>query len=135
VRRLLTVAPPLPGQSASEAPPSSSGVPTGPVQGAPTVAIGQAWNVDAGYRLDPQVALRAEPFGALAYHYGTRRLTFLRSPLLVEVVRSLEHHGSAAAAVDAAVPPAKRTAYLKALADLAQSGFIRPLGGKDQDAH
>ena len=30
-------------------------------------------------QLDPEVALRHEPFGALAYHYGTRRLTFLRS--------------------------------------------------------
>ena len=29
--------------------------------------------------LDPEVSLRTEPFGALAYHYGTRRLTFLRS--------------------------------------------------------
>jgi mycofactocin biosynthesis protein MftB len=131
----LTVAPPLPRQSTSEAPPPSSGQSAAPVQAAPTAATGQAWNVDAGYSLDPQVALRAEPFGALAYHYGTRRLTFLRSPLLVEVVRSLEHHGSAAAAVDAAVPPAKRTAFLKALADLAQSGFIRPLGGNDHDAH
>ena len=27
--------------------------------------------------LDPQVALRPEPFGALAYHYGNRRLVFL----------------------------------------------------------
>ncbi|MGZ4705982.1 MAG: mycofactocin biosynthesis chaperone MftB, partial [Acidimicrobiales bacterium] len=27
------------------------------------------------YRLDPRVALRPEPFGALAYHYGNRRLT------------------------------------------------------------
>ncbi|MCY7299756.1 MAG: mycofactocin biosynthesis chaperone MftB, partial [Ilumatobacteraceae bacterium] len=27
--------------------------------------------------LHPQVALRPEPFGALAYHYGNRRLVFL----------------------------------------------------------
>ena len=46
------------------------------------------------WELDPQVALRPEPFGALAYHYGNRRLTFLRSSDLVELVRSLGDHGS-----------------------------------------
>ncbi|MFZ9016648.1 MAG: mycofactocin biosynthesis chaperone MftB [Ilumatobacteraceae bacterium] len=40
-------------------------------------------------RLDPQVALRPEPFGALAYHYGNRRLVFLKHPDLVRVVRAL----------------------------------------------
>ena len=39
--------------------------------------------------LDPQVALRPEPFGALAYHYGTRRLIFLKHPDVVRVVRAL----------------------------------------------
>ena len=43
-------------------------------------------------RLDPQVALRDEPFGALAYHYGNRKLVFLRHPDVVEVVRSLDEH-------------------------------------------
>jgi mycofactocin biosynthesis protein MftB len=28
--------------------------------------------------LHPQVALRPEPFGALAYHYGNRKLVFLK---------------------------------------------------------
>jgi putative mycofactocin binding protein MftB len=80
----------------------------------------------ARYRLDPDVALRPEPFGALAYHYGSRRLTFLRSPLLVEVVRSLPDHASVTAAVDAAVPPARRGSYLRALASLADSRFLVP---------
>ena len=39
--------------------------------------------------LHPRVALRPEPFGALAYHYGTRRLVFLKHPDIVRVVRSL----------------------------------------------
>ena len=33
--------------------------------------------------LHPQVALRPEPFGALAYHYGNRRLVFLKHPDVV----------------------------------------------------
>ena len=32
------------------------------------------------WRLHPQVALRPEPFGALLYHFGTRRLSFLQRP-------------------------------------------------------
>ena len=36
-----------------------------------------------------QVALRPEPFGALAYHYGNRRLNFLRAKELVTLVESL----------------------------------------------
>ena len=34
-------------------------------------------------RCDAQVALRPEPFGALAYHFGTRRLSFLKSRKLL----------------------------------------------------
>jgi putative mycofactocin binding protein MftB len=78
----------------------------------------------ARYELDPQVALRPEPFGALAYHYGSRRLTFLRSPLLVEVVRALPDHASVAAALDAMVPASRRPAFLRAIASLADSRFI-----------
>ena len=40
--------------------------------------------------LSPSVALRPEPFGALAYHFGNRRLTFLKRPELVSVVRGLD---------------------------------------------
>jgi mycofactocin biosynthesis protein MftB len=78
----------------------------------------------ASYRLDPAVALRPEPFGALAYHYGSRRLTFLRSPLLAALVRDLDQHDSVEAALEASVPESQRPAYRKALADLAASRFI-----------
>lgn len=84
---------------------------------------------DAGqpYRCSPQVALRPEPFGALAYHFGTRRLSFLKSPLLVRVVQALEVHVDVNAAVDAAdVPERQRAAYLRALADLSEAGTIEP---------
>ena len=51
------------------------------------------------YRLSPEVALRPEPFGALAYHFGNRRLCFLKVPELVDVVRGLGAHSSARDAV------------------------------------
>lgn len=79
----------------------------------------------AGWRLHPQVALRPEPFGALAYHYGSRRLTFLRSPLLAELVRSLADYPSADDALAERVPPSSHPAYRRALAELASGEFIR----------
>ena len=77
------------------------------------------------YRLDPDVALREEPFGALAYHYGSRRLTFLRSTLLADLVRDLGTHPSVDAALAARVPAPKQDTYRRALANLAGSGFLR----------
>ena len=79
------------------------------------------------WELDPQVALRPEPFGALAYHYGNRRLTFLRSADLVELVRSLGDHGSVDDAL-AASPIATDNwpSYQQALESLAASEVIRP---------
>ncbi|HEX4863989.1 MAG TPA: mycofactocin biosynthesis chaperone MftB [Acidimicrobiales bacterium] len=68
--------------------------------------------------------MRPEPFGALAYHYGSRRLTFLRSRLLADLVRDLEKHDSVDAAVRASVPVQQRRSYLNALASLAESRFI-----------
>jgi putative mycofactocin binding protein MftB len=84
-----------------------------------------AFDSSARYRLDPKVALRPEPFGALAYHYGSRRLTFLRSPLLVDVVSGLDGYESVDGALEARVPAGDRPAYRRALARLASSEFIR----------
>lgn len=75
----------------------------------------------AALELHPKVALRPEPFGALAYHHGHRRLSFLRSPELVALVRSLEDHADvdealAASGIDAARWPAFRTALASLLA-------------------
>jgi putative mycofactocin binding protein MftB len=79
------------------------------------------------YRKAEQVALRPEPFGALAYHFGTRRLSFLKTPTLVDVVTGLERHDDVPATLDAAgVPEAQRDAYLAALAELAGTGTIEP---------
>ncbi len=79
----------------------------------------------AAYRLHPQVALRPEPFGALAYHYGNRKLVFLKTPTMVALVRSLADHGSLAEAFKAAaIPPSKHASYERALADLEASEII-----------
>ena len=73
------------------------------------------------------VALRPEPFGALVYHFGTRKLSFLKSKLLVAVVEVLGDHPDAdAALVACGVPEAQRAAYVKALGDLARSRMIEP---------
>ena len=77
------------------------------------------------YRLNPAATLRPEPFGALAYHFGNRRLTFLKSRQLVTVVRLLDSYDSAADALDAAgVPAGQRASYAAALGALADSEVI-----------
>jgi putative mycofactocin binding protein MftB len=73
------------------------------------------------------VAIRPEPFGALAYHYGNRRLTFLRSTDLVTLVRALGEHDSIDAAMAAhSIEPRRRPALERALESLAGSEVIRP---------
>jgi mycofactocin biosynthesis protein MftB len=88
-------------------------------------ADGTVFDPGLPYRCSPSVALRPEPFGALVYHFGTRRLSFLKTPQLVDVVSGLEHHPDVHAAVEAAgVDEAQRPAYLRALAGLAANGTI-----------
>ena len=84
----------------------------------------QEFDPDRPWRIHPQVALRDESFGALAYHYGTRRLLFLKSRTLVELVSSLERYGTATEAIEAVVPEAERAQYTRALARLATSEVI-----------
>ncbi|UQS26281.1 mycofactocin biosynthesis chaperone MftB [Amycolatopsis thermalba] len=82
---------------------------------------------DQAYRCSPRVALRPEPFGALAYDFGTRRLAFLKTKILVEVVRTLGDQPDVHTTLDAAgVPDDQRPAYLTALAGLAENGTIEP---------
>ena len=75
--------------------------------------------------LHPQVALRPEPFGALAYHYGTRRLVFLKHPDVVRVVHALADHASVAAALEACgIADRRRPAFERALAALVDSEML-----------
>jgi mycofactocin biosynthesis protein MftB len=77
------------------------------------------------YALHPQVGLRDEAFGALAYHYGSRRLTFLNDARLVTVVRTVADHDDVDAALAAAgVPDRRRAAYLTALQRLADAEIL-----------
>jgi putative mycofactocin binding protein MftB len=81
-------------------------------------------DLDGHYGLHPQVALRPEEFGALAYHYGNRRLTFLKSPLLVELVQRLDTYDTVRAAVSDLVPDGERQSYERALEGLVGSEVI-----------
>jgi mycofactocin biosynthesis protein MftB len=87
------------------------------------------------WRLHPQVALRPEPFGALAYHYGNRKLNFLRSPDLVRLVEALDRYPSARATFDALDLDERRwPAFERALAALAHSDFVVPATPSEETA-
>jgi putative mycofactocin binding protein MftB len=82
--------------------------------------------LDTAWCVPAEVSIRPERFGALLYHFGTRKLSFLKSPKLFEVVRSLGDHPTArAACAKAGVPDAELPAYHAALASLAASDMIR----------
>ena len=89
------------------------------------VAPDESFDLDAPWRLHPQVSVRPERFGALLYHFGTRRLSFLKSPALLTVVQSLDSQPSArAACVAAGVVASDLPAYARALATLAAGSMI-----------
>ena len=67
--------------------------------------------------------MRPEPFGALLYHFGTRRLSFLKDRRLLEVVQRLDGSTSVDDALTA-VPEQERPAFRKALATLEQTGML-----------
>jgi mycofactocin biosynthesis protein MftB len=82
--------------------------------------------LDRGWRVDDRVSVRPERFGALLYHFGTRRLSFLKDPKLLAVLTSLDRHETARSACAAAgVADAELTSYETALAALARSQMIK----------
>ncbi len=80
----------------------------------------------AALEMHPQVALRPEPFGALAYHYGNRRLVFLNHADVVAVARDLASHPTLAAALRAADIAADRwPSFVAAFESLTLSEVVR----------
>ncbi|MFG2730383.1 mycofactocin biosynthesis chaperone MftB [Streptomyces canus] len=84
-----------------------------------------AMDLDRAWDLHPQVSVRPEPFGALLYHFGTRKLSFLKDRRLLAVVQSLAHTPTArAACLAAGVTEPELPRYGRALAALAQSSMV-----------
>ncbi|MES5820513.1 mycofactocin biosynthesis chaperone MftB [Streptomyces sp. RG80] len=82
-------------------------------------------DLDRAWDLHPQVSVRPEPFGALLYHFGTRRLTFLKDSRLLACVQHLAQARTArAACLAAGVDEAELPRYGRALAALAESSML-----------
>lgn len=113
---------------ATPGPTPTESTPTEPAPTASAAATGRAgaaFDTQSAWVLNPKVALRPEPFGALLYHFGTRKLSFLKNLTVVGLVESLGDHASADAAMAAAdIGSASRPQYVQALAALAESGMI-----------
>ena len=84
-----------------------------------------AFDASQYWQLSSQVSLRDEAFGALAYHHGNRRLVFLKSRELVELVRRLGEFDSADEAIAVIVRADQRERYVTALASLNRSDLLR----------
>ncbi len=61
----------------------------------------------------------------MAYHYDNRRLNFIRSPELVQLVERLSEFETADAAL-AALAPTRRSIFARALGRLAAGDFLEP---------
>ncbi len=82
-------------------------------------------DLDRPWKLHPQVSVRPEPFGALLYHFGTRKLSFLKDRTLLSIVNSLADAPSARDACTAAgVPDSQLARYGAALTTLEQSSML-----------
>jgi putative mycofactocin binding protein MftB len=82
--------------------------------------------LDRAWDVSPGVSVRPERFGALLYHFGTRRLSFLKDRRLLEVVRALPASASAREACRSAGIAADEIAvYERALAQLAATDMLQ----------
>jgi len=82
--------------------------------------------LERAWELAPGVAVRPEPFGALLYHFGTRRLSFVKDTQLLAVVEHLADSPSARAACEAVgVDATSMPSFERAIARLAETQMIR----------
>ena len=82
--------------------------------------------LDRAWQLDPRVSVRPEPFGALLYHFGTRRLSFLKDRRLLAVVEALAGSPNAReACTRAGVDDTELVRFDRALSTLAATGMLR----------
>ena len=82
--------------------------------------------LDVALQLNPQVALRPEPFGALAYNYENRRLVFLKHLDVVTVARCLGDHQSLREALSACgIAPARWPSFVTAFQSLQSAEVVR----------
>ena len=82
--------------------------------------------LDTALELNPQVAIRPEPFGALAYNYGNRRLVFLKHPDMVRVAQQLGDHPSLQATLVACdISPTRWNSFATAFESLKSSEVVR----------
>jgi putative mycofactocin binding protein MftB len=105
-----------------------SGPPPGPAA---------SFDLDSAWMLHPSVSVRPEPFGALLYHFGNRRLSFLKTRQLLDVVNGLAAAPDARTACrDAGVEPAQMPVLARALAALAAGETIchRPAPSVEESA-
>ena len=69
--------------------------------------------------------MRPEPFGALAYHYGNRKLIFLKHPDVVRVVQALAEHRTLADTLTACeIDEARWPSFERALNALTESEML-----------
>ncbi|MGT2425063.1 mycofactocin biosynthesis chaperone MftB [Amnibacterium kyonggiense] len=83
------------------------------------------FDLDRPWRVHPRVSIRPEPFGALVYHFETRKLSFLKERTLLDVVAGLDGVRPAREVLRAAgVPEGQDARYGRALAALAASQML-----------
>jgi putative mycofactocin binding protein MftB len=82
--------------------------------------------LDRRWALTSQVSLRPERFGALLYHFGTRRLSFVKDRRLASALGSMAEAPSARDACTAAgIDATELPAYERALSQLVQTDMLQ----------
>lgn len=82
-------------------------------------------DLDLTWRVHPQVSIRPEPFGALLYHFGTRKLSFLKDRRLLEIVQVLADYPNATQACEAiGITDTELPQFQRALSTLRDSEML-----------